>query len=62
MTDTNFWRLINFSETLDGKECFATYIDGLSRLKYVGYGRTKAEAVDDLIEKIFRDARIGAKK
>lgn len=62
MTETNFWKLIRFSASADGHMWVAEYLDGLSHIKWVGSGRTKAEAFDDLIEEIFRDARIGAKK
>lgn len=59
MEETNFWKLITFASTLDGKKWFATYIDRSSNTKYVGYGRTQSEAVDDLLDRILIKAKAG---
>ncbi|MDV7402981.1 hypothetical protein RZS08_66775, partial [Arthrospira platensis SPKY1] len=59
MTESNFFRAVKFTEFDNGY--FAQYEDGLSKTKWIGQGRTKAEAFDDLIEEILRNARIGIK-
>jgi hypothetical protein len=48
MQESKFFAAVKFDESEYG--WYATYEDGLSKLKWVGQGRTKYEAFDDLIE------------